>query len=319
MFQSLVKRIRQAQRDHSFHFAPLLPEELIREAFPEASELERGGTIYTKPVVVWMFLAQVLCSDHSCRPTVGRLIAWLVGQGRKACSAETGTYCTARSELSEEGCHKLLTRTARSIDRRADDSWRWHGHRVRVVDGTTATMPDTPENQQAYPQQTAQAPGCGQPIMRMVVLFSLATGVALELAMARYKGKQTGENSLFRNPVSQALEPGDVLLGDRFFGSWFDLALLQQRGIEAVVRKHQMRKTDFRTGARIGRDDHLVVWDKPQRPEWMSQGQYDRLPGHLVLREVRITVGQKGFRSRTIVVVTTLWEHEKYPADEIAE
>jgi hypothetical protein len=266
-----------------------------------------------------MFLAQVLCPDHSCRPTVGRLIAWLVGQGRKACSAETGTYCTARGQLSEEGCHKLLTSTARAIDSTAEESWLWHGHRVRVVDGATATMPDTPENQHNYPQQAAQAPGCGQPIMRMVVLFSLATGVALELAMTRYKGKLTGENSLFRNHVSHALEAGDVLLGDRFFSSWFDIAMLQQRGIESAVRKHQMRKTDFRTGARIGRDDHLVVWPKPQRPSWMSQEQHDSLPDELVLREVRIRVHQRGFRSKTIIVVTTLWDHEKYSADEIAE
>lgn len=321
MFHSLSQRIQQAQRDKSFYFAPLLPEKVIREAFSGTSEFEREreGTVYTLPVVVWMFLAQVLCPDHTCRPTVGRLIAWLVGRGRKACSAETGTYCTARSQLSEEGCHKLLTTTARAIDNSSDESWLWHGHRVRVVDGTTATMPDTPDNQHDYPQQSAQAPGCGQPIMRMVVLFSLATGVALELAMTRYKGKRTGENSLFRNHVSQSLEKGDVLLGDRFFSSWFDIAMLQQRGIEAVIRKHQLRKTDFRTGARIGRDDHLVAWPKPRCPSWMSQEQYDSLPDELVLREVRIRVRQRGFRSKTIIVVTTLRAHSKYSANELAE
>lgn len=318
MFQPLVQRVRQAQQDHSFHFAPLLPEKAIREAFGDASELEREGTVYSLPVVVWMFLAQVLCADHSCRTTVGRLIAWLVGQGRRACSAETGTYCTARGRLSESGCHQLLTATARTIDSNGNPGWLWLGRRVCVVDGTTATMPDTPANQEAYPQQATQQPGCGQPIMRMVVLFSLATGVALELAMTRYKGKLTGENSLFRNAVSAALKAGDILLGDRFYSSWFDLALLRLRGIDAVVRKHQLRNTDFRTGARVGRDDHLVVWDKPQRPAWMSQQQYDSLPGHLVLREVRIRVQQKGFRSKTIVVVTTLCNHEVHSATEIA-
>jgi putative transposase len=319
MFQSWVQRIRQARRDSSFFFASLLPEQIIREAFPEASQPEREGTVYTRPVVVWMFLAQVLCPDHSCRPTVARLIAWLAGQGRKPCSAETGTYCTARGQLSETGCHQLVTRTARAIDQTADESWHWHGHEVKVVDGATETMPDTEENQRDYPQQSAQAPGCGQPSMRMVVLFSLATGVALQLAMTRYKGKRTGENTLFRNHISQALNPGDVLLGDRFFSSWFDIALLQQQGVEVVVRKHQKRKTDFRTGARIRRDDHLVIWPKPQRPKWMSQEQYDSLPDELVLREVRIHVRQRGFRSRPIIVVTTLWDHQKYPAAEIAE
>jgi putative transposase len=274
---------------------------------------------YTLPVVVWMFLAQVLCADRSCRATVGRLIAWLAGQGRRACSAETGTYCTARGQLAEQGCHNLLTSVARTIDESADEGWLWHGHRVRVADGATVTMPDTPENQREYPQQSAQAPGCGQPIMRMVVLFSLATGVALELAMTRYKGKKTGENSLFRSHVSKALEPGDILLGDRLYSSWFDIALLQQRGIEAVVRKHQLRPTDFRTGARLGRDDHLVVLSKPQRPDWMSQEQYDSLPEELVLREVRVRVQQRGFRSPTIIVVATLWDHARYPAKDLAQ
>jgi len=138
------------------------------------------------------------------------------------------------------------------------------------------------------------------------------------MAMTRYKGKRTGENSLFRQSVSQALKPGDVLLGDRFYSGWFDIALLQKRGVESVLRKHQMRKTDFRSGARIGRDDHLVLWPKPLRPEWMSQEQYDSLPNELVLREVRVHVSQRGFRSRTIVIVTTLWNHEKYSASSIA-
>lgn len=152
----------------------------------------------------------------------------------------------------------------------------------------------------------------------MVVLFSLATGVALELAITRYKGKPTGENNLFRNQVSEALKAGDILLGDRIYSSWFDLALLPQRGIDAVVRKHQLRKTDFRTGARVSRDEHLVVWGTPLRPGWMSQEQYDSLPDHLVLLEIRIHVHQKGFRCKTIVVVTTLCNHEVHSASEIA-
>lgn len=149
MFQPLVQIIRRAKQDRSFHFDPLLPEKAIREAFGNASELERAGTVYSLPMVVWMFLSQVLCADHSCRPTVGRPIAWLVGQGRRPCSAETATYCTAWGRLSEEGCHKLLTRTARTFDCNGDPGWLWLGRRVWVVHGTTATMPDTSANQKA--------------------------------------------------------------------------------------------------------------------------------------------------------------------------
>ena len=108
------------------------------------------------------------------------------------------------------------------------------------------------------------------------------------------------------------------MLADRYFSGWFDLALLQQRGVDSVVRKHQLRATDFRTGQRLGPDDHLVCWPKPKRPTWMSKEQYHALPDSLTVREVRVVVRQKGFRTKELVVVTTLLDAEEYPADEIA-
>ena len=189
---------------------------------------------------------------------------------------------------------------------------------VRVVDGSTITMPDTPANQAEYPQMASQKPGCGFPIARIVVVFSLAVGTVLEAALASYEGKQTGENSLFRT-LHDCLAPGDVALFDRYFSGWFDLALLRARGVDVVVRKHQLRHTDFRKGQRLGEDDHLVRWCKPPRPKWMSPETYAALPDELTLREVRVRVTQKGFRTKELVVVTTLLDPEEYPADEIAE
>jgi hypothetical protein len=189
---------------------------------------------------------------------------------------------------------------------------------VRVVDGSTITMPDTPENQAEYPQAKTQAPGCGLPIARVLVVFSLAVGSVLEAAIGPYAGKQTGENSLFRT-LHQTLSEGDVVLADRYFSGWFDLALLRERGVDVVVRKHQLRASDFRTGKRLGQDDHLVRLAKPQRPEWMSADAYAALPDELVLREVRVCVTQRGFRTQNLVVVTTLVDSAAYPAREIAE
>jgi hypothetical protein len=186
-----------------------------------------------------------------------------------------------------------------------------------VADGSTVTMPDTPKNQAAYPQQKTQKPGCGFPIARILVIFSLATGTVLDAAIGRYQGKQTGENSLFRK-LYDALDEGDIVLADRYFSGWSDIALLQQRGIDAVVRKHQQRRTDFRTGERLGKDDHLIFWPRPQRPKWMSAEQYATLPDELTLREIRINVAQKGFRTKSLVVVTTLLDAEQYPREEIA-
>ncbi len=188
----------------------------------------------------------------------------------------------------------------------------------RVVDGSTITMPDTPENQAEYPQAKTQKPGCGLPIARILVIFSLATGAVLEAAIGRYQGKKTGENSLFRT-LHDVLEAGDVALADRHFSGWFDIALLGQRGVDAVLRKHQKRATDFRTGQRLGSDDHLSARRKPGRPKWMPIEQYAALPDELLLRELRVHVRQRGFRSKTVVIVTTLVDAQEIPADEIAD
>jgi hypothetical protein len=182
------------------------------------------------------------------------------------------------------------------------------------VDGSTITMPDTEDNQAVYPQQKTQKPGCGFPIARILVIFSLSLGTVLEAAIGKYHGKQTGENSLFRT-LYDALDEGDIILADRYFSGWSDIALPLQRGIDIVVRKHQHRPTDFRTGKRLGKDDHLVFWT---RPKWMSVEQYATLPDELTLREVRIHVTQKGFRTKSLVVVTTLLDAEEYPPEEIA-
>jgi hypothetical protein len=134
-------------------------------------------------------------------------------------------------------------------------------------------MPDTPENQAEYPQAKSQAPGCGLPIARVLVVFSLAVGTVIEAALGPYQGKQTGENSLFRT-LHHTLSEGDVVLADRYFSGWFDIALLGARGVDIVVHKHQLRATDFRTGHRLGKDDHLVRLAKPQRHEWLTDELY---------------------------------------------
>lgn len=311
------RAVAQARQHGDLHFAGLLPENLILEAFGKASELWQGW-IYTPAVTVWVFLSQCFSADHSCRDAVARLIAWRVAQGLAPCSAETGAYCTARDDLPEDACHQLVRDTGHQTDDEAPAEWRWLEHRVVNVDGSTLTMPDTPENQAEYPQQSSQKRGCGFPIARILVVFSLAVGTVLDAAMSKYQGKQTGENSLFRT-LHDLLRKDDVVMGDRYFSGWFDMALVKQRDAFVVVRKHQLRKTDFRTGQRLGPDDHLVCWSKPARPKWMSKEQYDTLPVSMTVREVRVRVEQKGFRTQELIVVTTLLDAEKYPATEIAK
>jgi hypothetical protein len=311
------RAVADARRQGGLPFACLLSEDRILQAFGSARWFWQGW-IYSPAVTLWVFLSQCLSADHSCCEAVARLIAWRLARGQKPCSADTGAYCTAREKIPEEACRELVRRTGRQVEDDAPDDWLWLGRRVRSVDGSTITMPDTPANQAAYPQSSSQRPGCGFPILRMVVVFSLAAGTVLEHAFNPYQGKRTGENSLFRT-LHHRLQPQDVVLADRYFSGWFDIALLCQRGVDVVLRKHHGRKTDFRTGRRLGQDDHLVCWKKPAlRPEWMSRQQYRSLPGTLTLREVRVLVAQPGFRTKRLVVVTTLLDAERYPADQIA-
>jgi putative transposase len=311
------KTVADARRQEQLYFASLLPEEFILRAFGLASATWQGW-VYTPAVTVWTFLGQCMSSDHSCRDAVAQLIAWLVAHGQKACSAATGSYCTARDRLPEHVAPHLTREVGRQVDDDAPESWRWLGHRVLSVDGSTVTMADTPENQAEYPQQKTQKRGCGFPIARVVVVFSLAVGTVLDAAFGPYQGKQTGENSLFRR-LHAHLRAGDVVLADRYFGGWFDLMLLLTRGVHSVVHKHQLRATDFRTGKRLGVDDHEVIWEKPQRPAWMTPEQYAQLPETLTVREVRVRVEQKGFRTKEVIVVTTLRDPQKYKAEALGQ
>lgn len=307
--------VAKARRSRGLCFASLLSEDRIDQSLGSARALWHGW-IYTPAVTVWVFLAQCLSRDHSCADAVAQLIGWRIAQGLKPCSADTGAYCTARDGLPEEACQQLVRETGKTPE--TPPEWLWLGRNVVVVDGSTLTMADTPKNQAEYPQSSSQAPGCGFPIARIVVLFSLAVGTVLEAAMGRYQGPQTGENSMLRT-LHHVFQPGDVFLADRCYSGWWDLALLGCRSVDVVVRKHQMRATDFRTGQRLGKDDHLVTWQKPPRPSWMSREEYDSLPDELTLREVRVRIKQRGFRTKEVIVVTSLLDPEQYPADEIAQ
>jgi hypothetical protein len=177
-------------------------------------------------------------------------------------------------------------------------------------------MPDTPANQNEYPQPDGQEPGLGFPMLRLVVLFCLATGAVLEAAFCPYRGKGTGEISLLRR-VWDDLGAGDVLLGDRIFCSYFEIALLAGRGIDVVFRKHQSRRTDFRTGRRLGPNDHAVTWHKPARPDWLDEAEYRRLPEALVVREARVVARCPGFRVRQFEAITTLLDPAAVPVGEL--
>jgi hypothetical protein len=308
-------RTQLAQAD-GLPFADVLTADRIEQALREEQATWRE-VIFTPVLTLWAFLSQVISPDGSCRLTVDRVLAWLVSRGETPCSPKTDPYCKARQRLPESLLRRLMRETGQALHRQSPAAWLWKGRRVKIADGTTVSMPDTPANQAAYPQPASQQPGLGFPIARLVVVFGLACGTVLDAALGRYHGKQAGENSLLRT-LGQALEPGDVLLADRYYSGWFDIAWWQQRGVDVVVRLHQRRRCDMRRGRRLGRDDHLIVWAKPARPAWMDEETYRSMPDELELREVRVRVQQRGFRTKVLVVVTTLLDAQVYPAKDLA-
>jgi hypothetical protein len=273
--------------------------------------------LFSPVITLWIFLGQVLDADHSCRQAVLRFVSWLSTHGRRICSSVSGAYCRARQRLPEGALQHLVRSKGSQVLQHSPGAWRWFGRTVKVADGTTVSGPDTPANQRAYPQPRTQRPGLGFPIMRVVVIFSLAVGTVLEAAFNPYVGKETGETGMLRE-LMYSLQRGDVLLGDRYFANYWIIALAKLLGIDIVFRQHQRRRVDYRTGRRLGRYDHVIVWTKPKRPKWMTQSLYDSLADTLTLRELRVQVPKGKNRTRQLDVVTTLLDAGHYTKGELA-
>jgi putative transposase len=314
--------LRSFLQHQGLPFAEALSEETIQQAFDdEGVAFGQGeGDVYTPALTLWAFLSQVLFKDEqrSCVAAVARVIVLLVSLGRRPCADDSGAYCRARAKLPVAIVRRLAVQLADGCEQQLPGQWLWKGRHVYLVDGSTVSMPDTPANQTDYPQPTTQQPGVGFPMARMVVLLSLATALIKDLALGPYAGKETGETALLRE-LLERLGTGDVLLADRYYCSYFMIALLRERGIDLVVRLHQARTADFRRGRRLGHGDHLVEWLRPAKPEWMDQQTYERMPASIRVREVQVQVEQPGFRVDSFVVVTTLTDADAYRRDDLAE
>lgn len=279
--------------------------------------VETADRIFTPVVTLWAFLRQMHSDDPSCRAAVARLNATRVAQGLAPCSPFTGGYCKARQRLPETLLHRLVHLSGQRLQQQTPTAWHWHGRAVKIVDGAGVSLPDTEANQQEYPQPGSQAPGLGFPVARLVVVLSLTCGAVLAAAVGRIKGKQTSETMLFHD-VQASLEREDVVLADRFYCSYWEVALLLGRGSDIVMRLHQRRQVDVRCGRRLGREAPVVSWTKPKRPTWMDEATYTGLPATIDIRELRVRVPQRGFRTRIVLVATTFLDAQRYPQEDVA-
>jgi Transposase DDE domain len=308
---------QQFLQQGSLPFAEVLSAECLEEAVREI-KVPWKDRIFTPLVTLGVFLGQVLAADQSCRAAVARLIAHRISRALRPCSSETGAYCQARKRLPERFFSAVARLVGRNLDAQAHRHWLWKGRRVCLFDGSTVSMPDTPENREEYPLTYNQKPGTNFAIARIGAIISLSCGAILDLGICRYAGKGQGEVSLLRR-LWDVLRPGDVLLGDRLMSNWVGIYLLKQRGVETVSRLNKaVRQADFRKGTRLGKDDHLVLWKKPTSIRSVARETYRSLPESITIREVRFRVEQPGFRTRSIVVVTTLLDPEQATREDLA-
>lgn len=261
---------------------------------------------------------QCLFSDKSCVAAVSRVVALCVVLGLAVPSANTGAYCKSRQKLPVGFLRELAQAVSRLLEQEAPSRWRWRGRRVILVDGTTLDAPDTAANQAEYPQHHQQQQGLGFPILRMVVLFGLATASLLSCAFGRFQGDDTGETALLRGLLDE-LQEGDVLVADRYYCAWWLVALAQRRGILVCFRLSAARKQEFPGGPKGRADDYQATWHKPKRPDRMDPGLYASLPDSLRLRIVDYRVAVPGFRPSRVTVATTLLCDKEFPAEDIAD
>ena len=285
-FPQLPRRFRLVQSSFmgsdGLAFADALPEDRIQQVFDEegANFGQDEDAIYTPAVTLWASLTQTLFqgAQRSYGAAVARVCVLLVTLGKEPPSGDTGAYCRARAKLPERGLRRLSCELADNCEQAAPRGWFWRNRHVKLVDGFTASMPDSEANRAVYPKQTGQKEGLGFPIARMVVLLSLCTGMLCGMAIGRCEGKETGEPALLRQLLG-CLKRGDIVLSDRFYCSYFMVCLLLELGVDFVVRLHQRRKADFTRGKRLGEGGHIVTWKRPERPEWMDEETYQRMTG----------------------------------------
>ncbi|MHC5763382.1 IS4 family transposase [Nostoc sp.] len=294
-------------------FKELLPETTIRLAISEL-KIKYKKRLFDPFITLWAFLSQVLDTDKTCHNAVSKIIAHLAGSEVEIPSTDTSAYCQARARLPEKLLEKLFNYSAHNLEERLTQEYLWCGRNVKVIDGSTVSMPDTVENQKEYPQPSTQKAGCGFPIAKIGVIFSLVTGAAVALCIDVLN---THDIKLARKLYS-FLKPSDVLLGDRAFCAYADMVSITQLGCDAVFRKHQSRTTTIRKGKIVGDCDKLVTWYKPKRcPQGLSKDDFDALPSTITVREIYYYIVIPGFRTQQVSLITTLLDKSSYSTLEI--
>jgi hypothetical protein len=297
-------------------FRNFIPEQSLR---PTKSGALSRRRIFSKENTFWAFFSQVLDGDGGCQEVVRKLQAFAAMKSKRLPCSSTAGYCQARKKLDLSSLESILQYTSNQlqIEAEADTGWM-HGRRVVVVDGTGISMPDTAENQRVWPQQRHQKPGCGFPQAAICACFCLQTGSLLSYELGN---KKSHELPMLRKQWA-TFEAGDIFLGDKGFCSYFDLSSFKDRDVDSVITlARRLPVTEAESVKVLGDNDLLIHWKKPVRNKASSYSQTDweGLPETLVLRQIKVSVIQPGFRTQGFYIITTLLDAEKYPASDLAD
>lgn len=310
--KSIIKTLKT---EPGLPFKELIPNEMLEQAL---LDIEYRSRVFSPDITIACLLSQALDDDQSLQASVLRLIASKLASSEETPSANTSAFSQARSRLPVEILVSLSEQIAINTTVEIFSEWKWRGRNPKLIDGSTLSMPDTLENQKKYPQPKTQKKGVGFPLARIVVIICFITGVVLKFAMDSFSGKETGEHALLRQ-ILDGFNPGDIALGDAYYPSYFLICELMKLGVDFVFPAHAARSSDFRSGIKLGKKDHIVTWSKPAKPSWMDQETYDGYPQSVQIREAVVVNEKRGFKTIKRTLVTSFLDHIDVRKKDLSE
>jgi hypothetical protein len=307
-----AQQIRQANLAQLEHYLEgIFPPHLLSQEDEGPNSRQR---VFNLRLTFQCFLWQILKPKTACREVVRQVQALFRLKNLGSVDEGSSAYCQARKRLPKECLEDILTASAASADQRAGSGGQLAGRPVKAVDCSSTQLADTPANQERYPQPSKQKPGCGFPVLKFLLLFSLNSGSVLNVVL----GSLHNHDLRLLRQLQDELKNGDILLGDRAYGEYTTLATWPKQGVDVVARLHQKRKVDFRKARRLAKNDGLFVWTKGyQQSDLLSPQQWAQLPDQITVRIIRFTAAIRGRPYRRITLVSSLLDPQLYPAEQL--
>ena len=295
-------------------FTHFIPAKMLQ---PHQSGALSRRRLFSKENTFWGFFSQILNADGGCAEVVRKFHAFAAANSLALPSSSSSAYCQARTKLETFDLESILTHTVEQMTQRKTEN-RLQGRRVIVVDGTGISMPDTPENQKVWPQQSQQKPGCGFPQATICACFDLQAGTLLSYKVGN---KKSNELPLLRQQWN-TFKPGDIFLGDKGFCSYYDVSKFIDQGVDSVITLARRKPATAKNSDQIsGEDDLLIHWPKPK---WNKRLSYSKeewlaLPERVALRQIKVNVKESGYRTQSFYIITTLTDANAYSMNAVAD